>query len=494
MNAVATRRPPAVSTSREELREARALKRVRFLIFGYLVLLLVEGSLRKWILPQLSNAILIIRDPVAVAIYYYAIRARVFRWNTFVIALLVIALLSCLTSVVSLFPYLPLKTILLVTAYGVRSDFLHLPLIFIFAQVLNFEDVKRIGWWTILLMIPMGLLMALQFRASPEAFINRTAGLGDGQQINTSGGKIRPPGSFSFISGAIFYLSSATAFLLHAALSKLPYKTWLLVAAGLSLLVAVGVSGSRGAVLAVGLVIASLGLIMVVRPSAMTSFGRNLLICALVALVATQVPIFWEGIGVLAERFTEAAAGDSDRTVASGLISRVFEGFTDAARAVPVAPVLGYGLGIGTNGGARLLVGQPLFLLTEGEWTRILLESGPILGLGFLIWRAALVCRIGYLAFRQLALGNTLPIVLFNAGVFALLNGSLGQPTSAGFAVVLNGLCLAAAFPPETNLPSDGSSARGKGVLRRAAGRSAYANRLHGPAAPPAHINGSADR
>src|SRR3954451_18591998 len=109
MNAIATRRPPAVSISREELREARALKRVRFLIFAYLVLLLIEGSLRKWIFPQFSNALLIIRDPVAVAIYYYAFRARVFRWNAFVIALFVIALLSCLVSVVSLFPYLPLK-------------------------------------------------------------------------------------------------------------------------------------------------------------------------------------------------------------------------------------------------------------------------------------------------------------------------------------------------------------------------------------------------
>src|SRR5207247_900843 len=117
--------------------------------------------------------------------------------------------------------------------------------------VFDLKDVRRVGWWTIVGMIPMGILMAAQFNASPESFINRVAGLGEGIQIQAGAGKIRPPGVFSFISGAVYYLCTTTAYLLNAILEKLSYKAWLLCAAGASLAVAMSVSGSRSAVLAV---------------------------------------------------------------------------------------------------------------------------------------------------------------------------------------------------------------------------------------------------
>src|SRR5205823_9354474 len=131
----------------------------------------------------------------------------------FVVSLGIIAILSWATGILVLLPYLPIKTLLLVTGYGFRSNFLHLPLIFILPAVLDLKDVQRIGRWTIIGMIPMGLLMAAQFNASPESFINRAAGLGEGTQIQAGGGKIRPPGVFSFTSGAVYYSSAVAAFL-----------------------------------------------------------------------------------------------------------------------------------------------------------------------------------------------------------------------------------------------------------------------------------------
>jgi deoxyadenosine/deoxycytidine kinase len=38
----------------------------------YFGLLLVEGALRKWLLPQLSDPLLVIRDPVVLLIYLQA--------------------------------------------------------------------------------------------------------------------------------------------------------------------------------------------------------------------------------------------------------------------------------------------------------------------------------------------------------------------------------------------------------------------------------------
>jgi hypothetical protein len=468
---------------------SKAIRNVRRLIWLYLILLIVEGALRKWIVPQLSNPLLIIRDPVVILIYIVAIRARRFPWNRYNISLLVIAGLSWLVGILVLLPYLPPEMILLVTGYGFRSSFLHLPLIFVIPAVFDIDDVKRMGWWFIVGLIPMALLMAAQFKSSPDSFINRAAGLGEGQQIQTTGGKIRPPGTFSFISGAIFYLSVATSFILDTLLSKRPYKTWLLAAAGLSLIVGVGVSGSRGAVLSVGLVIASLGLVLLVRPNAMTKVGRNLFLAIILLWAVSHLPIFREGIGVISDRFTDTAAAE-EKSIAGGLMVRVLEGFTEGFKLLQYAPIGGYGLGIGTNGGAKFLTGRVMFLLTEGEWGRVVLESGPPLGLAFLGWRTILTISLGFFSLRQLRAGNLLPLFLYCSGFLALLNGQFGQPTNVGFAVLVCGLCLAAGnksskteqTPVQTSTP------------RRIARRSAYAEQLHGAAAAPPRPDDFADR
>jgi hypothetical protein len=485
-------RPIPVALPAAPVHGDKSIKTVRRLIYLYLILLLIEGALRKWVLPQLANPLLIVRDPVVILIYLFAIAGGVFPRNRFVISISVIAILSWITGILVLLPYLSPELVIFTTGFGFRSNFLHLPLIFVIPAVFSAEHVKRIGWWTILGMIPMAVLMALQFKASPDSFINRAAGLGEGQQIQTTGGKIRPPGTFSFITGTIYYLSTTTAFLLHAALSKFEYKNWFLFASGLSLIVGIGVSGSRGAVLAVALVVATLSVILLIRPDAMTKFGRNLLLAAIVAWAVSYVPVFREGVGLLTERFTESAEA-ADTTVIGGTMERMLSGFTEPLEIINKAPFWGYGLGVGTNGGARFLTGRSAFLLTENEWSRILLESGPILGLAFLFWRTALAFYIGFCVFRQLTLGNILPIFLFGAGFFALLDGSFGQPTSLGFAVVLNGLCLAAMNVPKTELkPVLGPK---RPAAPRISSRSVHAERLHRPVAPEnGQNNGSADR
>jgi hypothetical protein len=467
---------------------------IRRLVWLYLVLWVIEGSLRKWVVPQYSNPLLIVRDPVVILIYFLALRARVFSWNLFVISLAIISVFSVGLSIFVLYDYIPMSTILGVTLYGFRSDFLHLPLIFVMANVLNEEDAKKIGWWILIALIPMSLIMAAQFQASPESFINRAAGLGEGLQIQAGGGKIRPAGTFSFISGPIFYLSAATAFLIYGALSRRTYKTWLLLSSGIALVIAVAVSGSRSCVASVLLVFVALLVVLVLRPDAVNRFGRTLLIVVVAALIISRIPIFKEGVGILSDRFTSSAEAE-ETSIIKGMVGRTLEGFTEVFTHINKLPWSGLGLGIGTAGGARFLIGRSAFLLTENEWGRIVLESGPILGLAFLMWRTLLAFRILYLALRQLILGRILPIFLCASGFFALLNGTFGQPTSLGFAVLIGGLCLAAIQNPSTSvaLPdrsTETTPAKPKPLPRR----SDYASRLHDSPADGDQHNGSADR
>src|SRR5690348_8531207 len=148
---------------------------------------------------------------------------------------------------------------------------------------------------------------------------------------------------------------------------------------------------------------------------------------------------------VLSERFTTSAEA-AETTVVGGLLERMLQEFTDPFIYLPNMPLSGWGLGLGTAGGARFLLGHGTLLFSENEWTRILAESGPILGFAFIFWRLALMVKLFLTSFRAMKHnGEVLSILLFSTVFLGVLNGQLGQPTTLGFTAVLAGLCLAAA-------------------------------------------------
>ena len=468
------------------------LRNIRRLIWLYFWLLLVEGALRKWVVPQLSNPLLIVRDPVVLLVYWLAIRAHVFPRNRFIVALGVISVLASLVTFVPLWPYIPPLRIALVTGYGFRSSFLHLPMIFIIGSVMRMEDVKRMGWWTLVITIPMVVLMVGQFQSAPDSFLNRTAG-GEGEMMQSALGKVRTAGPFSFVVGVVSYFGLATGFLIWAALRGKVYPNWLLYGSGAAMVIGVAVSGSRSVVGACVVVGCSLIVILFLRPAALNRFGQTLLVTLVLGLLVAQTPIFKEGLNVLTTRFNEVAEA-TETSIGLGIAERMVEQFTEGFHTLKEAPFLGYGLGVGTNGGARFLTGQSVFLLAEGEWPRLILESGPLLGIAFIFWRCALTFWIGRLCLSAVRVGQTLPLLLVSSAFMPLVIGQFGQPTVMGFVVLTTGLVLAA-------LGEDATASAGVPALETAAvsrgrplpRRSAYATRLHGPAGD-AHKNGSSNR
>jgi hypothetical protein len=473
--------------------ENPTIRSIRRLIWLYFWLLLLEGALRKWVLPQLSNPLLIIRDPVVLLIYLLAIRARVFPRNGWVVSLAVIGFLSLAISFIALWPYLPPSRIVLVSGFGFRANFLHLPLIFLMPRVLRPEDIKWIGRWTLLLLVPMSLLMVAQFHAAPDSLLNRTAS-GEGEMITAGLGKVRTAGPFSFVVGVVAYFALATGFLVWAALKRGIYRNWLLFAAASALLIGIAVSGSRSVVGACAVVVASLIIVLFLRANAVNRFGQTLLVTVVLGFIVIQTPVFKEGLHVLTTRFSAVAEAE-EQSIAAGLIARVFDGLKETIRVYPDAPFFGYGLGIGTNAGAKFLTGQSTFLLAEGEWARLVLESGPVLGLAFLLWRCGVAGHILVLCLRSVRRGgNVLPLLLFSSGGLPLMNGQFGPPTVLGFAVFTTGLALAARNDDDESEVTP-ASARDAGRTDRVAGRrSVYAERMHGPAAPRNQSNGSVDR
>jgi len=230
------------------------------------------------------------------------------------------------------------------------------------------------------------------------------------------------------------------------------------------------------------------------RPAALNRFAQVLIVTLICGVILMKTPIFKEGLNVLSTRFNEVAES-SEKSMSAGLIERAFSDFGEGLFLLTKAPFLGYGLGVGTNAGGKFLTGNSMFLLTEGEWSRVFLESGPVLGLAYVLWRVGLVLYVGLLCMQSVRLGNVLPLLLFSSSSLTLLSGQFGQPTILGFSVFVTGLALAARSQDWASVEESDPPATPAAVpLHRPMRRSAYASRLHGPAGRPEHTNGSVDR
>src|SRR5262249_43641475 len=162
----------------------------------------------------------------------------------------------------------------------------------------------------------------------------------------------------------------ANAFLIYGALTKGVYKNWLLIAAVSALVLGVAVLGSRATVVSVLVVVVLVSIIFLVWPKTLDQVGRSLVLALgflVGAVLIARLPVFKEGVEVLSNRFTQSAEA-AETTITKGMITRVFDDMTEAFAHIDNFPLFGYGIGIGTNVGGRILIGRPAFLLAESEW------------------------------------------------------------------------------------------------------------------------------
>ncbi|HYE33178.1 MAG TPA: hypothetical protein VEH27_17250 [Methylomirabilota bacterium] len=425
------------------------------LVWVYFWLLIFEGALRKWFVPGLSAPLLVIRDPVVILIYVLAFRENLIPQSSFLKALFGVGLASAFLACIQ---FLTLGIPAHVLAYGWRADFLHFPLIFILPRIFAHEDIIKMGKAVLALSIPMALLMAQQFRSDPSAWINRTVGASEGPQLASALGKIRPPGTFSFITGAVSFFTMVAAFTAHAIAERASYPRLLGLAAGVAIVLAMAVSGSRSAIISVALVfvfwaagaMASRRLVATATRLAGFAIVATLLVTNL-SFFRDEVTVMKQGAEVMSERWNLASQSES---ATGGLIGRFTDQLLNPLKLLFTIPFFGHGLGVGTNAGAYLISGKAQFLLSEGEWGRVLMEMGPLVGLMFIAFRIMLVLSLGRLSIQSATKGHLLPILLFGAAALPALNGQIAQPTALGFATLLSGLCLASAEAKRGQLSS----------------------------------------
>jgi len=408
------------------------MKNLRTLLWIYLGLLIFEGALRKWIVPSLDTPLLIIRDPLVMWIYFEAVRRRLSFNNAFFAATLLLAVATAILSVIFG------TGNMLVTIYGLRTDYLQIPLIFLIPQILNREDVIAMGRFLLYVSIPIAVLVVLQFRSSPESLWNKGA-------MMTHYGTVRPSGPFSFITGLVTFFAMVSAFLFYGFTHARTYRIWLLAPAIFAVLIVSACSGSRSCLVSIGLVAVVAILCAITRARGGMGIMVIAVIIALSIPLLSSMSVFQEGTQQLAQRFEDTSAQGEDT---QGFVARFVNTMLLPLANMNDVPMFGYGLGLGTNAAAGLLHGERGFLGPEDEWGRLIFECGPIFGLLLCLFRSALTIVIGMRAFAALHRDNVLPMLIFASCGLLILNGQWGVPATLGFAIFGAGLTLAACVEP----------------------------------------------
>jgi len=406
----------------------------RTLIWIYFCLLLFEGALRKWIVPQLDTPLLIIRDPLVMWIYLQSYKHGLSFDNVFFMPNIVLAIGTAVLA--TLFG----DGNIAVTIYGLRTDYLQIPLIFLMPQILNRDDVIAMGRFILYVALPMTALVILQFRSPVDSLVNKGAYI-------TWYGTVRPSGTFSFIPGLVAFYSFTASFLFYGFLKSRTYQLWLLAAVSFCILIGSSCSGSRSCLISVGIVAVFAILCVVIRGKG----GMGIMVAA--AMMALLIPVlstfsvFQEGTQQLTQRFQDTAGQGED---AKGMVARYAGSMTGPFDDLQDLPLFGHGLGIGTNAAAGMLRGQREFIGPEAEWGRLFYECGSVFGSLLCIFRILLTFVIAKAAYDALFRDNTLPMLIFASAGLLVLNGQWGVPTTLGFAIFGGGLALAACVePPE---------------------------------------------
>jgi hypothetical protein len=316
------------------------------------------------------------------------------------------------------------------------------------------------------------VLVWAQFFSPASSTVN--AGISDDpafrfKPLALVGNRIRPAGPFTSDAGLASFHIVVVAFAVASWIlprARRAVALPVLVVGTAAVLVSLGLSGSRGGVLHSALVVsAAVGCAAIMRGGASSLralFFPSALIAAAIVLYPILLPA---GHEAFSHRWAAAAAAESGGSLGRlGIFGRFLYNFFDFAFVIGQTPLLGYGLGLGGN--ARLLLGIELedsTVWAETDWSRHIIDLGPVFGVAYIVLRVALVAWLAAQAVRALrGRGDPTAALLLWAAGFNLLSGQItGQGTINGFTWIFCGFALAAArgeapaavAPPEDAAP-----------------------------------------
>ena len=355
-----------------------AFARWRLAVQAVLVLLIVEGAIRKWVMPGAQDLVYLAKDVLLLAAYlgFWTQRHRLRDRSAHAPALWLALSLCAVFGLAQAFnPRLPN---IFVGLLGLKAYFWYVPLLVVLPAVFP-SDVALYRFLRryVLLAVPVGLLASTQFLSPSSSALNAYArSAQETGYVSTFGTSthVRVTGTFSYITGYSSYLL-VTAVLL---LTILAFQRWrwrgqlTLYAALAMTLLGMLMTGSRGPVFLLLLLFPIYWLLAVARERGRAgAISRQVLVLGLLAVV-----LGYAAPGAF-QAFRSRATGGSD------VPARLAAPFVAPLEVMDEAGPLGYGIGA-THQGAMAVVKNTLPYswlrgnAVEAESGRVMLELGPV--------------------------------------------------------------------------------------------------------------------
>jgi hypothetical protein len=454
---------------RPDNRWERRRKRMAHAIFAIYWLLIFEGVLRKWVLPQFARELFFIRDPLVIWVYWLALggRMRPQRSNFLVVGLM-FGVIS-LPLVALQFANSPYVFSWMLSAYGWRNYFLYFPLAFFIAKYFKPQEFERLMRWTLLAAIPIGVLVYAQSQSSAFSPINQGTGTSVEEAYANGGvalGVVRTYGTFTSSPGENAFVGSLVAMILAAWLRpkvKRPLRGVALLAASAAGATCLALSGSRGAMVGAAIVlIAAIPATLLVAGRTL-AFQKLLVPVLFLAAGVTLAPVvFPRAVEAFEIRWRNAGHSEEVAYGGGGIFGRMLYELGSFRFLITSTPPHGYQLGIGGNAAgiigreasiikntlydSRLLsFGRSERAAVESDWGRQIVELGPTLGILFIVFRVAFVIWLGKESVAAtVRSSDPLPLLLFAFIGTYLFSGQItGHGTLNGYAWVFAGFCMA---------------------------------------------------
>lgn len=394
-------------------------QRMGTLIIAFAALILLEGILRKWLLPSVQQPLAFIREPILFLIYAFYARDYGIRKSWFVPYAIFSALLVALALGQALYYQYPL----LVPFLGVRFYIFYMPLAFIMGEVMTDRQMGRLLRFLLWASIPVGLLVFLQFSWPVAHPINKGTSDDIEGRFTVVADIVRPYGPFTFATGQAHFAAMMLAILIISFERSRQYSVpaWLLSLAGGAILTMGALSGSRTYFGFAILVVAAYLLAGLTASRIRAGIKRLILVFGLIMVfVTTFVLVFPRAFESMSHRQESAVASEGST------LGRVVAGLTDVLEPLDHAPAFGYGLGMGTNAARLVRDTDTGFALGETEWIRMINEIGPIFGFPVLGLRVLFVLCLGFMALAvNRRTGDGSALILFGFVGYLLFAGQI---------------------------------------------------------------------
>lgn len=403
----------------------------------YLVLTFIEGAMRKWFMPGLSEVWMMCREPIVIWTVLSLMGSHYLKRSTVAIFFMSIGIFMFMTTMTMGHKHLG------VALWGFRIWFFHLPYIFIMANKLNRIDLIKICQFIIIVFMPMTILFVVQWASPVNSWINARAG---GVFANMSEDMLRPSGTFILGLGSSYYIPVVVSLSLATVFSPFYRKKLLVIKHEyliliLSVFIALIVSISRGAVIQSIVTALFIALILSLYGNSryLSRFLLGLCCVYIIFYILSEVSINGKGLlDPITNRFETASEqqGGSYAIFDDRVLGPLR--FWNISGNISNLPLFGYGIGAGSNYGTKYLnIGDAWGL---GEW------SSPIVTneMGLLFGGIVFFMRLGfcfYLMPKCLRLikknNDILPLCLWTLSINYFSNGNINLTMTLGWIVIV---------------------------------------------------------